>query len=444
PTAGTKRLNFSPDGTGAVILGDDAKSPVARFALPTGRTTALKLLSAAGAGVPGSTPSTTKVLYGMSHHNDASTATNASGATVAAWVEWDEVGEAGYHARLRAAFGRTGEAFGTPVTLQDARPPAPYASSVSVAIADDGRAAIVADDLSAKAERPDIVAWAGRSTDDLGTPLVAAPGGDAGNLDVMITSAGSTVIAWEPPQRGEDPHPPTPIRAVSLGAGANAFSPVQLMDPGTDIGYPRGFGLAAGPGGTALLAWNGTPKRGGGEPLLVARTDAAGAFSSDRQQVTTGETLGGLATRSDGAAVITTGSGDRSPSAPAGSAYTLLPRARAFGARETVPTAEPDLGPLPVAFDPKTGRPAVAYVIPGTKTRKPRLVVVVRDDRGPGCPIRAAPSEVGRAETRGTRGTWTCAERPSRAAYGRRGMPKPRSARRARSAIDRGRGRTPS
>lgn len=194
-------------------------------------------------------------------------------------------------------------------------------------------------------------------------------------LDALITGD-RTIVAWGEQHHGEQADSPWQIHAAIRPANG-PFAPPRPLDASPTVSFPPTYRvqLAAEPGGGARLAWS-MPDRGG---AVIAtgpgkvRSAALIGDRFDRVRTVMPGALGGIATRADGAAVIsglatayakgstTPGITLRAATAPDGPAAPFG-EALVVGRSSDQPLEGVDASPP--AFDPR-GRPLLAWTEPG-------------------------------------------------------------------------------
>lgn len=308
--------------------------------------------------------------------SDASLAVAGSGAAVLAWTELKPVSDLGdygegWNVSVKVALRKAGATkFGSPRRLQRAFGLAD--GPVEVAIDGTGRVVVAYDDHRYGKSPWGVRAWTGSVSGGV-RPRSVRIGASATTttLKAALLPSGRAVVAWGTISHGEEPHSPWKVRAATLTPGGKQLGTTQLVDgDGAEAWTPEAMALAAGPDGSATLAWSHEGRGGGAATEVRSAVAHDGGRFAAAQRFTSVAQVGGLATRADGTQVLTVGA---SPDATSGRTWAALrrPGGAGFGDLELLGTPLDVLGydglnrllsvPAP-AFDPESGRPAVAWV----------------------------------------------------------------------------------
>ncbi len=311
--------------------------------------------------------------------NTAVLAGAPGGASIVAWTQYEADAGPDGEERLQAAIRpRAGAAYGTPITLRLGPGGLNDPGGLSAAIDKDGRVAVVYADDGLEGQAG-VQLWTGSATAGFGSPIELGEGSTTNEARTAITTTGRTIVAWGEYAHGEEPHSPWIVRSASVAAGETKPSRVDTIGKSTDVVVPStNIELVAGPSGTALVAW--TQYRGKLDTgNRIAEANATGRFGMDRDLP--GDSIGGLAVREDGAAVVTVSDGgDADPA----QWYALgrPPGGIAFGAVEPLAggaAAAAGLTAPEPFYSPKTAQASIAWAEPGAAGKPARLVVQTRE-----------------------------------------------------------------
>ncbi len=113
----------------------------------------------------------------------------------------------------------------------------------------------------------------------LSAPAVLSTGGkgmsSGEQLAAAISADGTATVAWAKP---DDSYETGGTLEVFARPAGGAFGAAQTVAPGA-----RGLVMAGGPGGSAVLAWMLSPRRGPHEVHAVTRSQAGGPFGADQR-----------------------------------------------------------------------------------------------------------------------------------------------------------------
>jgi hypothetical protein len=271
---------------------------------------------------------------------------------------------------IKVAWRRAGaKAFSKPQALFDTQSLGyDDPGDVHVAIGPTGRALVAYADghETRHGTKYDMYAWtAPRAGARFGTRLTAGPHDGVDETAAVVDARGRSTIVWGSQDGGEEANKAWTVRAASLAAGARRFGAVQTLDVGA-ANRPMGTVAAAADGaGHVVAAWSGVRRDpsvqdGFAFPVEVATLDPASGVFGAVQQVAPDGAVGGVAVRSDGAAVVAWAHVVRYQLTDQALAAVRPAGGAAFGAGEVL--AEPDdAQPPAVAFDPASGAPVAAW-----------------------------------------------------------------------------------
>ena len=202
----------------------------------------------------------------------------------------------------------------------------------------------------------------------LGRPQTLGPEAGVVDLQMRATRSGRAIVAWGTQDGGEEANQPWVVRAAIRGAGGRRFGPALVIDPGEAISrVPGRVALAMAPDGTAVLAWSNARGRFPDDtyPARAAVVEAGAPFGPV-VELAPDRGVADAAARPDGALLVAlTDVRDFRAEGPRETYATLRPGpGQPFGAPELVDTSSAAGGfsrGLAAAFDPRTGRPALAW-----------------------------------------------------------------------------------
>jgi hypothetical protein len=291
----------------------------------------------------------------------AAIAANYAGVVAVAWTE----ATTGVNGRVRLAIRRPGGRFGKPLTVATGavgRPTAGTTEGGGLAVAVGGRDVVVVAYQRERGRTRTIEARLLRRR--LGRPQAVGPQRGLVDLSAQIAPNGRAVVAWGSQDVGEEANEARSVYAAVMEPRSSRFGAAQVLDPGGPALRPHG---RVAPGvaddGSALVAWSspqGGYSAGIRSPVMIATAGPRSRFGPPRELAATGA-VGDAAIGPGGAAIVVWSrlfpeEEERDLMAavrPAG--------ARDFGAPEPVSPSERATTPV-AAFNPRTGRPTVAWV----------------------------------------------------------------------------------